>query len=136
MQPPGPPLPPGLPTWKPTDRRTHCKPESKGQAGKWQSEYHDTMIDHDKVVGALLDLIDELGLTGETIVQYSTDNGPHFNTWPDSGTTPFRSEKNSGGCKPHRRQSSTAAALRYAAASPLVVAAHTNICRPGRAEDC
>ena len=25
---------------------------------------------------------------------YSTDNGPHENTWPDAGTTPFRSEKN------------------------------------------
>jgi arylsulfatase len=42
--------------------RTHCKPESKGQAGRWQSEYHDTMLDHDKVVGELLNYLDELGL--------------------------------------------------------------------------
>ncbi|MBR8830380.1 MAG: N-acetylgalactosamine-6-O-sulfatase [Chroococcopsis gigantea SAG 12.99] len=75
--------------------RTHCKPESKGQAGQWQSEYHDTMIDHDKTVGELLDLIDELGIAEDTIVMYSTDNGPHMNSWPDSGMTPFRNEKNS-----------------------------------------
>jgi arylsulfatase len=74
--------------------RTHPKPESVGQAGRWQSPYHDTMIDHDKHVGELLDLLDELGLTENTIVIYSTDNGPHENTWPDAGTTPFRSEKN------------------------------------------
>ena len=73
---------------------THTKPESKGQAGKWQSRYHDTMIDHDKNVGQLLDLLDELGLAEDTIVVYSTDNGPHRNTWPDGGMTPFRSEKN------------------------------------------
>jgi arylsulfatase len=52
------------------------------------------MIDHDKVVGALLDKLDELGLAEDTIVVYSTDNGPHMNTWPDGGMTPFRSEKN------------------------------------------
>jgi arylsulfatase len=75
--------------------RTHCKPESKGQAGRWQSEYHDTMIDHDKVVGELLDHLDVMGLTEDTIVMYSTDNGPHMNTWPDAGMTPFRNEKNS-----------------------------------------
>jgi arylsulfatase len=75
--------------------RTHVKPESRGQAGRWQSEYHDVMIDHDKTVGELLDLVDELGITDNTFVMYSTDNGPHCNSWPDSGTTPFRSEKNS-----------------------------------------
>jgi arylsulfatase A-like enzyme len=75
--------------------RTHPKPESVGQAGRWQSPYHDTMIDHDQVVGALLDKLDELGIAENTIVVYSTDNGPHMNTWPDGGMTPFRSEKNS-----------------------------------------
>ncbi len=75
--------------------RTHVKPESKGQAGQWQSEYHDTMIDHDAVVGRLLDLLDELGIADDTIVVYSTDNGPHMNSWPDAGMTPFRGEKNS-----------------------------------------
>jgi len=74
--------------------RTHPKPQSVGQAGRWQSEYHDTMIDHDALVGDLLDYLDELGIADDTIVIYSTDNGPHSNTWPDGGTTPFRSEKN------------------------------------------
>jgi arylsulfatase len=74
--------------------RTHPKPESIGQAGRWQSPYHDTMIDHDKHVGELLDLLDELGIAEDTIVIYSTDNGPHMNTWPDGAMTPFRSEKN------------------------------------------
>nr|WP_210743984.1 arylsulfatase [Nocardia cerradoensis] len=73
--------------------RTHTKPESVGQAGIWQSPYHDTMIDHDRNVGRVLDALDELGLADNTIVVYSTDNGPHANTWPDGATTPFRSEK-------------------------------------------
>ena len=75
--------------------RTHVKPESKGRAGRWQSEYHDTMLDHDDVVGDLLNVLDELGIADDTIVVYSTDNGPHMNTWPDGGMTPFRNEKNS-----------------------------------------
>jgi arylsulfatase len=74
--------------------RTHVKPESRGQAGRWQSEYHDVMIDHDKAIGVLLALVDELGIADDTFVMYSTDNGPHCNSWPDAGTTPFRSEKN------------------------------------------
>ncbi|WP_262271789.1 arylsulfatase [Microvirga yunnanensis] len=73
---------------------THTKPGSRGQAGRWQSGYHDTMIDHDKLVGDVLDYLDELGIADDTFVQYSTDNGPHRNSWPDAGTTPFRSEKN------------------------------------------
>ena len=76
--------------------RTHAKPESLGQSGTAQSEYHDAMIDHDKNVGSILDLIDELGIAENTIVLYSTDNGPHRNSWPDAGTSPFRNEKNSG----------------------------------------
>jgi arylsulfatase len=75
--------------------RTHTKPESLGQSGEWQSPYHDTMIDHDRNVGTLLDLLDELGIAEDTIVMYSTDNGPHMNSWPDAGMTPFRNEKNS-----------------------------------------
>jgi arylsulfatase len=73
---------------------THTKKSSLGQAGRWQSPYHDTMIDHDKHVGQMLDLLDELGIADSTFVQYSTDNGPHRNSWPDGGMTPFRSEKN------------------------------------------
>ena len=73
---------------------THTKKESLGQSGRWQSPYHDTMIDHDKNVGQMLDLLDELGIAEDTFVMYSTDNGPHRNSWPDAGNTPFRSEKN------------------------------------------
>ncbi len=75
--------------------RTHGKPESRGRAGRWQSEYHDTMCDHDDVVGDLLACLDELGIAEDTIVIYTTDNGPHMNSWPDAGMTPFRNEKNS-----------------------------------------
>ncbi len=74
--------------------RTHVKPESVGQAGRWQSIYHDVMIDHDRNVGTVLAKLDELGLADDTIVIYGTDNGPHANSWPDGATTPFRSEKN------------------------------------------
>ena len=75
--------------------RVHPPKEIIGQAGRWQSEYHDTMIEHDKHVGQMLDLLDELGIAEDTIVMYSTDNGPHMNSWPDAAMTPFRSEKNS-----------------------------------------
>lgn len=75
--------------------RTHPKPESVGQAGRWLGPYADVMIDHDKNVGTVLKKLDEMGLAENTIVFYSTDNGPHMNTWPDSGMTPFRNEKNS-----------------------------------------
>jgi arylsulfatase len=74
--------------------RTHAKPESQGQSGRWQSEYHDAMMDHDKNVGTILDMVEKLGIADNTIIMYSTDNGPHENSWPDAGTTPFRSEKN------------------------------------------
>jgi arylsulfatase A-like enzyme len=74
--------------------RTHTKPESIGQAGRWQSPYHDTMIDHDKNVGQILKALDDLGIADNTFVMYSTDNGPHMNSWPDAAMTPFRSEKN------------------------------------------
>jgi len=73
--------------------RTHVKEEHIGLSA--QDEYGDGMVEHDLHVGELLKLIDELGLADNTIVQYSTDNGPHYNTWPDAGTTPFRGEKNS-----------------------------------------
>ncbi len=73
--------------------RTHVKQEHRGISG--QDEYGDGMVEHDMHVGELLQLLDELGIADNTIVQYSTDNGPHFNTWPDAASTPFRSEKNS-----------------------------------------
>jgi arylsulfatase len=74
--------------------RTHTKPESIGQSGRWESPYHDTMIDHDKNVGTVLKALDDLGIADNTFVMYSTDNGPHMNSWPDGAMTPFRSEKN------------------------------------------
>ncbi|MGA7277082.1 MAG: arylsulfatase [Desulfocapsaceae bacterium] len=75
--------------------RVHPPKEIIGQAGRWQSFYHDTMVEHDKHIGQLLDHLDELGIAEDTIVVYSTDNGPHMNTWPDGAMTPFRNEKNS-----------------------------------------
>jgi len=73
--------------------RTHVKQELRGVSG--QDEYSDGMVEHDMHVGKLLKVLDDLNIADNTIVLYSTDNGPHYNTWPDAGTTPFRSEKNS-----------------------------------------
>jgi arylsulfatase len=75
--------------------RTHVREENTGISGPSGDEYHDGMVEHDGHVGELLELVDRLGVGENTIVMYSTDNGPHYNTWPDAGTTPFRSEKNS-----------------------------------------
>jgi len=72
--------------------RTHTPDKHKGKSG--QGDYNDMMVAHDETIGVLLDKLDELGITDNTIVTYSTDNGPHFNTWPDAAITPFRSEKN------------------------------------------
>ncbi|MEZ5276096.1 MAG: arylsulfatase [Opitutaceae bacterium] len=72
--------------------RTHVKEEHRHPGN---DEYTDGMIEHDMQVGELLKLLDDLGIADNTVVQYSTDNGPHYNTWPDAGTMPFRSEKNS-----------------------------------------
>lgn len=72
--------------------RTHVRPDRRHQGN---DEYTDGMIEHDSHVGELLELLDELDISDNTIVIYSTDNGPHFNTWPDAANTPFRSEKNS-----------------------------------------
>jgi arylsulfatase A-like enzyme len=75
--------------------RTHTRDEDLGRAGRWQSPYHDTMVYHDEIVGQVLDELDALGIADNTIVMYSTDNGPHMNSWPDAGMSPFRNEKNS-----------------------------------------
>ncbi len=74
--------------------KTHVKPESVGQSGQYMSPYSDAMIDHDKNVGSVLAALNKAGLDENTIVIYTTDNGPHMNTWPDAGMTPFRGEKN------------------------------------------
>jgi arylsulfatase A-like enzyme len=75
--------------------RTHVKAEHRGLSGPSGNNYHDGMVEHDMEVGKLLKLLDRLGIANDTVVFYSTDNGPHFNTWPDAATTPFRGEKNS-----------------------------------------
>jgi arylsulfatase A-like enzyme len=71
---------------------THIPEEAEGISG--QGFYNDAMVLHDRAVGQMLDILDELGIADDTIVQYSTDNGPHYNTWPDGAITPWRSEKN------------------------------------------
>ena len=72
--------------------RTHVKEELRGISG--QDEYSDGMVEHDMHIGKFLELLDRLGIADNTIVFYSTDNGPHYNTWPDAASTPFRGEKN------------------------------------------
>jgi len=72
--------------------RTHVKEELRGISG--QDEYGDGMVEHDMHVGQLLGLLDDLGIAENTIVHYSTDNGPHMNTWPDAASSPFFGEKN------------------------------------------
>jgi len=72
--------------------RTHVKKELRGISG--QDEYADGMVEHDMHIGKFLELLDELQIADNTIVLYSTDNGPHYNTWPDAAATPFRGEKN------------------------------------------
>jgi len=72
--------------------RTHVKEELRGISG--QDEYADGMVEHDMHVGKLLKLLDDLGVTENTIVMYGTDNGPHKNSWPDAAVSPFRGEKN------------------------------------------
>jgi arylsulfatase len=71
---------------------TYVKDENLGISG--QGFYNDGMMEHDGHVGQLLDKLDELGIAENTIVLYSTDNGPHYNMWPDGGISPFRGEKN------------------------------------------
>jgi arylsulfatase len=70
---------------------THLKKESDGVTGI--GLYPDGMVEHDKTIGAMLKQLDDLGIADNTIVVYSTDNGPEGFTWPDGGTTPFKGEK-------------------------------------------
>ena len=82
--------------WMNTTRmhlRTHVRPSMRGQSGMPDNEYADGMIEHDGDVGKLLKTLDDLGIANDTIVVYTTDNGPHMNSWPDAAMTPFRSEK-------------------------------------------
>jgi arylsulfatase A-like enzyme len=74
--------------------RTHVRTGHRGRYTYGDSEYIDGMLEHDDTVGALLKALDDMGITNDTIVVYSSDNGPHMNTWPDGAMTWFRSEKN------------------------------------------
>ena len=72
---------------------THVRESMKGRSGMPGNEYADGMLEHDEDVGKLLKALDDLGVANNTIVVYSTDNGPNQFSWPDAATTPFRSEK-------------------------------------------
>ncbi|MCF4129873.1 arylsulfatase [Methylobacterium sp. SyP6R] len=75
--------------------RTHVAESRRSPPGLTaRTEYADGMVEHDGHVGRLLKALDELGIANDTIVLYTTDNGPHLNSWPDAAVTPFRSEKN------------------------------------------
>ncbi|NEU98105.1 arylsulfatase [Bradyrhizobium uaiense] len=74
--------------------RTHVRQDHRGRYTHGDSEYIDGMMEHDDIVGSLLKTLDDLGIANDTIVVYSSDNGPHMNTWPDGAMTWFRSEKN------------------------------------------
>ena len=74
--------------------RTHVRAEHRDKPGLTaHTEYADGMIEHDETVGKILKAVDDLGIADNTIVIYTTDNGPHMNSWPDAAMTPFRSEK-------------------------------------------
>jgi arylsulfatase len=83
-------------TWMNTTRMhcfTHVRESMRGQSGMPGNEYADGMLEHDGDVGKLLKAVDDLGIANDTIVIYTTDNGPNQWSWPDAATTPFRSEK-------------------------------------------
>src|SRR5271170_5241197 len=71
--------------------RTHLADKNRGKSG--QDDYSDRMVTHDEQIGMMLDKVDQLGIADNTIVMYSTDNGPENDTWPDGANTPFRSQK-------------------------------------------
>lgn len=74
--------------------RTHVREKHRGRYSHGDSEYIDGMIEHDETVGSLLEALDQMGIADKTLVLYTSDNGPHMNSWPDGAMTPFRSEKN------------------------------------------
>ena len=74
---------------------THVRTSMRGQSGMPDNEYADGMLEHDGDVGKLLETLDHLNIVSNTIVVYTTDNGPNMFSWPDAAMTPFRSEKDS-----------------------------------------
>ncbi len=73
---------------------THVRESHRGRYTHGDSEYIDGMIEHDETIGKILKALDDEGIADNTIVVYTSDNGPHMNTWPDGAMTHFRSEKN------------------------------------------
>jgi arylsulfatase len=73
--------------------RTHVAKSDLGKSG--QDPYSDRMVRHDEHIGMMLDAVDKLGIADNTIVMYSTDNGPENDTWPDGANTPYRGQKDS-----------------------------------------
>ncbi len=71
--------------------RTHLADKNRGKSG--QDDYSDRMVVHDEQIGMMLDKLDQLGIADNTIVMYSTDNGPENDTWPDGANSPFRVQK-------------------------------------------
>jgi len=74
--------------------RTHVRESHRGKYSHGDSEYLDGMLEHDATIGEILKALDDMGISNNTIVVYTSDNGPHMNTWPDGAMTWFRSEKN------------------------------------------
>jgi arylsulfatase len=74
--------------------RTHVRAEHRGRYSHGDSEYIDGMIEHDETIGKILNALDDMEISDNTIIVYTSDNGPHMNTWPDGAMTHFRSEKN------------------------------------------
>jgi len=74
--------------------RTHVRQSHRGRYTHGDSEYLDGMMEHDDTIGSILKALDDMGIADNTLVIYSSDNGPHMNTWPDGAMTWFRSEKN------------------------------------------
>jgi arylsulfatase len=73
--------------------RTHVRASHRGRYQHGDSEYIDGMLEHDDTIGTILKALDDMGIANDTIVVYTSDNGPHMNTWPDGAMTYFRSEK-------------------------------------------
>jgi arylsulfatase A-like enzyme len=74
--------------------RTHVRDSHRGRYKHGDSEYVDGMLEHDDTIGSVLKALDDMGVADNTVVVYTSDNGPHMNTWPDGAMTWFRSEKN------------------------------------------
>ena len=92
--------------------RTHVRDSHRGRFKHGDSEYIDGMLEHDDTIGGILKALDDMGVADNTVVVYTSDNGPHMNTWPDGAMTWFRSERNVHWLDATNRDQAFAAALR------------------------